>query len=165
MPQKDYSASAVNLTNSANLRELLFLRGDICSAIAELECVIRQKCEREYEVLASAKGQLAEVDARIKLTIDSEGSFQDIEKGLYAIKMERKSIKYSPELIEHYCPEYGCAVIERHVNTERLQKLSTAGLIPPDIMQKIIGDIKTTYAFIIDTPSIQSGEKAYAASP
>lgn len=143
------------------------MRCSICSAITEVECLIRQKCEREHEILASAKGQLAEVDARIKQTIDTEGSFQDITNGLYAIKQERKSIKYSPVLVEQYCPEFALAVIDRHVNNEKLLKLASSGLITQDTMRKVIGDEKITYAFFIETPAkmFSPGVKVNDASP
>ncbi|MCF7634835.1 MAG: hypothetical protein LLF82_000301 [Dehalococcoides mccartyi] len=167
MLQKDFSACAVNLTNSKNLKDLLELRCSICSAISELECLIRQRCEREYELLSSTKGQLAEVDARIKQAIDSEGSYQDAVNGFYAIKQARKSVKYAPDLVEKYCPEFALAVIERHVNNDKLLKLANTGLIPQDIMRKLIGDEKTTFAFFIETPSkmVLSGVKADDASP
>src|SRR3990167_5132663 len=95
----DYSASAVMLTNPPQLGGLL--KGLHCEQTAfdtlnkEVDACIPQglkdniaKVQKEIDISMKA----------IKSAIDLYGSYQDVDKGEYAVKQKRESINFKPEL-------------------------------------------------------------------
>ncbi|MEQ4489697.1 MAG: hypothetical protein AAC990_04960 [Dehalococcoides mccartyi] len=143
----DYSESAFNLTNSAELSEMLNQRRYM---------EVRIVGARTMAGLPAMEQDLAALDNKIKQLIDTLGSFQDVETGRYAVKQRRQSIIYSPAKIREYLPaKYAEAVIDEHVNEKVLTSLIKGGQISDEIVPQLSADTRETYAYIIQTGGLK----------
>src|SRR4030042_10859 len=96
----DYTGSAVNLTNANILREFLLNRQVLVETQKELQ--VKLEATEIYRLIKDSGDVLVDIDKSIKEAIEKEGSFQDVEAGMYAIKQRRESITYKPELARKY---------------------------------------------------------------
>jgi hypothetical protein len=138
----DYTSSAVELNNPPELAELLNQRRYIEARILGA---------RTMAGLPSMEQELAELDNKIKLSIDTLGSFQNPETGMYALKQRRQSIIYSPEKVREYLGKYASAIIDEHVNEKVLTSLIKGGQVSDEVIPLITEDTRETCAYIIKT--------------
>ncbi|MET0039420.1 hypothetical protein [Dehalococcoides mccartyi] len=138
----DYSESAFNLTNNTELAEMLNQRRYMEARILGT---------RTAAGLPIMEQELADLDIRIRQSIDTLGSFQDVETGRYAIKQRRQSITYSPDKVREYLGKYAPAIIDEHVNEKVLTGLIKGGQISDEIIPQLVEDTRETFAYIIRT--------------
>jgi hypothetical protein len=146
----DYSASAVNLTNPPEVQELLMAQRQRQTALVVL-CDQADAC-----VPAELKAQIAELEstiaaeqAGIKGYIDTFGSYQNLETGMYGVKQRRESVTYSPELMRKYLdPKIANLVIVESVDTRKLDGLIKGGFVTPEEVRGC-GEAKESFAYII----------------
>lgn len=139
----DYTSSAVDLNNPPELAELLKQRRYIESRILGAKLMAG---------LPDMEKELDALDIKIRQSIDTLGSFQDTELGMYALKQRRQSIIYSPAKIREYLPaKYAEAVIDEHVNDKVLTSFIKGGQISDEIVPLISEDTRETCAYIIRT--------------
>ena len=146
----DYTASAVNLVNPPPVISGLKLMKDIMADIAMLEAKIADCVPVELKgALIVAQANLDGVIKNIKANIDAYGSYQDTEKGEYALKQRKESITYKPELvIETLESKLASLIIVNAVDTKALDGLVKGKLVSPEQARQC-GEIKETYAYII----------------
>ena len=149
MTNKDYSASAVNLCNPPELKLSLEHRQSFISHIGNLKALL--EAYPEWEELKQAEQRLADLDESIRGLIDQHGSYQDLEKGEYALKQRRESIIYKPELVRQYAPpRVASFVLVESVDSKALDALVKVGQIESEVARQC-GEVKETFAFIINT--------------
>lgn len=145
---RDYSKSAVDLTNPPQVKALLDELHQIKAKTTELEGVLSEN-ETYIQLQANIK-QAAEVEQIIKDTIDIFGSYQDVEQGEYALKYRRQSKQYDPAAFKRNYPAFAPAVIVDSVNTKALEGLIKGKLITEDALRlnHVMTTTETT-AFVI----------------
>lgn len=143
----DYSASAVNLMNSPILgQKLCYFK-----KAQEIADAFQKTLEETgpYRALVKCQDDIAEVREEIKALIEEQGSYQDVEAGMYAIKQRRESITYKPELVRQYAPsKIASFVIIESVDSKALDALVKAGQITPEEARQC-GEIKESFAYIV----------------
>ena len=146
----DYSQSAVNLTNSIQVVVTLRAIRGLTSQIAELKATIENLIPQELkDSRASLQMQLDAATQGIYKDIDAYGSYQDQEKGEYALKQRRESILYKPALVRCYAPSRVASfVIIESVDSKAMEAMAKAGQIDPETAKKC-GEVKETFAYII----------------
>lgn len=123
----DYSESAVNLTNSQELRDMLMAHRQKAGDFNALKELLERT--DESKALEAAGDALHDLDAQIKETIDRLGGFQDMAEGLYALRQRRLSLTYIPKLVKTILSSFAEAVIEEVVNKKKMEGLLKGGLI------------------------------------
>lgn len=142
----DYSDSAENLTNKNEVLELL-------KRLQQME-EIQTRCKaalEESELMKDYKAneqEISECKVQIKSAIDIYGSFQDVEKGFYAVKQRRRSFTYIVSRIKQAFPKFHDSLIEETVNVEALNGLIKGGLIQKEAADKC-ADFSDTFGYII----------------
>lgn len=125
-PGTDYSNTAIALKNPPEVLELL-----------KQWAVYRkhhQDCERIESETPEAKRSLEAAEEmlkalfKVKEAIDQQGSYQDVAFGLYALKQQRVSTSYDPELVRKHIPDF-MAIIEEHVANDKIKGLLKGKLI------------------------------------
>ncbi|OBW62614.1 MAG: hypothetical protein A9183_06900 [Dehalococcoides mccartyi] len=138
----DYSESAFNLTNKAELAEMLNQRRYMEARI------LGAKTAAGLPVMEQ---ELADLDIKVRQAIDTLGSYQDVENGKYAVKQRRQSIIYSPDKVREYLGKYAPAIIDEHVNEKVLTSLIKGGQVSDEIVPQLVEDTRETFAYIIRT--------------
>lgn len=147
----DYSKSAVNLTNPGELipqlAVLLALKGSKEVITQEIQEAIPKELNQK---LLDITAEIAKVEETIKETIEKFGSFQNVEKGVYALKQRKVSRSYDAGVFKLAYPTYAPAVIVETVDTVKLGGLIKGGLITEESL-KINGVVeeKESFQYII----------------
>ena len=146
----DYAASAVMLTNPPQVYGDLVLIRQCNAAITELRARMDTYVPQDLkDSLSSFERQLEAANKDIRIGIDLYGSYQDPDKGEYAIKQKRESIIYKPELVRQYAPsKVASFVIIESVDSKGLDALLKAGLITPEVARQC-GEVKESFAYIV----------------
>ena len=143
----NYETSAVNLRNPPEIKKALEERLSFTSHIANLKAVM--EAYPEWAELREAEQRLADHDKYIRELIDDYGSYQDVDKGEYALLQRRESIIYKPELTKKVLePKLASLVIVESVDSKALDGLVKGGLVSP-IEARKCGAVKETFAHII----------------
>jgi hypothetical protein len=142
----DYSHSAVNLCNPPEVSEMMTKRLTLINQIAQME--IQLKESELYRQIEAAKDALEAMDEDIKAAIESYGSYQDTEQGVYAVRQRRVSVTYIPELVKKHIPDYAGAIIEEIVNKQKVGGLLKGGLISQEQVDSI-SETSESFAYII----------------
>jgi len=147
----DYTESAINLTNPEKVMALM-------SELA-LQQVTLESCQAKAEALIpkALKDEIAEFERTIGVItglvrdkINEEGSYQDIELGIYAIAQRKVSVTYDPVRARVAIPDYAKAVIK-----ETVDKTAVKGLLKGKLVTKeqvnLFSDEDFTVSYIIKT--------------
>jgi hypothetical protein len=147
----DYSNSAVNLINPELLGELL-------ESLKYQEIELQELRDKANSYIpaetlsAIEQMNMAVNDSRalITKTIESLGSYQNLDLGFYAIKQRKVSKSYDPDVFKLAYPMFAPAVIIEAVDTVKLNGLVKGGLITEESL-KTNGVIteKESFQFII----------------
>ncbi len=146
----DYAASAVMLTNPPQVEECLLEQRARITKLAELEEQIQSFIPESLKVeIANLRQEITDEDKGIRGYIDTFGSFQDVDRCMYALKQRRESIIYKPDLVRQHAPsKVASFVIIESVDSKALDALLKAGQITP-IEARRCGEIKESFAYII----------------
>ena len=143
----DYSASAVNLKNPQEvLVEMVKLKGLYDNLLVlqnQLETYIPKELKDRIEI---CQKYISEQNAQVRLSVDTFGSYQDLEQGWYAVKQRKVSKSYNAEAFEKTYPQFAPAVIIKAVDTTKLNGLIKGGLIDEPLL-KGSGIIKESESF------------------
>ena len=151
MKNIDYSASAVKMVNPPEthtlLGELKNLKADLLVLNEQVDALIPQELRDRIEI---CQKWIIEKEVDIRLAVDMFGSYQDLDKGWYAIKQRKVSKSYNAEKFEAIYPQYSPAVIIKAVDTTKLNGLIKGGLITNDelILHAITKETES-FAYII----------------
>ncbi len=146
----DYSSSAVNLTNPPQIGELL---AQLHAEQAEL-AVLQDEMQKSIPQLLKDKAEsvnkdITESDKAIRVAIDMFGSYQDTDKGEYAVKQRKESITYKSELARQYLESKALnMVLIESINTKALEGLVKGGIVTPEQARQC-GEVKESFAYII----------------
>ena len=142
-----YEASAVNLKNNINLEIDLKAYHGLCDKINELGVKINATIPQELkDQLSSYETQLKGCTEAVRADIDIYGSYQDVEKGWYAVKQRVVSKSYDPEAFEKAYPQFAPAIIIKCVDSVKLNGLIKGGLVTEaDLKEKAV--IRETESF------------------
>lgn len=89
----NYEDSAVNLCNPPEVKECLMAQRARIQLLANLEAEAQAYIPEEVKLtIAKLRDEIAAEDKSIRGYIDTFGSYQDPEKGEYAVKQTRESI-------------------------------------------------------------------------
>ncbi len=126
----DYSNSAVNLTNPPQLRDALSRLHNAISRVNDLQAKIDVAIPPELSIAKSAECAIIDMlHADIRAWIEAYGSYQDVEKGVYALKQRKVSVSYNAVAFEAYYPQYAPAIIIKAIDTVKLKGLIKGGLM------------------------------------
>ncbi len=146
----DYGASAVMLTNPPQIMDLLAKYHKEAVALMGITEAINNAIPVD---LANQKSILEkyhqETDKAIRQAIDELGSYQDTEKGEYAVKQRRESITYKPELVRQYAPsKVASFVLVESVDSKAMDAMLKSGQLTP-IVARQCGIVEEKFAYII----------------
>lgn len=133
----DYSASAVKMVNPPEVQSMLETYHLTATRVKELQAkmdaLIPQNLKDELTAEVLTMG--AEVDS-IKDVINQLGSYQDLDKGWYAVKQRKVSVTYNAGIFEELYPAFAPAIIIKAVDTTKLKGLIKGGLITEEELRK-----------------------------
>lgn len=151
MPEKkpvDYTNSAENLCNpeeiGTKLVELSYLKGKQRQA----EQILADMTT--YKELQETLKLISDTIAQIKDMVDAQGSYQNLEEQLYAVKYRRISKSYRAQpFIENY-PKYAPAVIVQSIDVKILDSLLKGGLLNiEDLKDKGVVEEIVSFAYYV----------------
>ena len=143
---KDYTASAVNLVNPPEVAEVLEQRAKAVGMLNEAKQRLEQTIE--YQNVSLLANDIAEMSHQLQELVETYGSYQDMEQGLYAIKQAKISVSYDPMRVKANLPKFADAVIEETVNKKAIEGLIKGKLISPE-QADACADKSESYAYII----------------
>lgn len=133
----DYSNSAVNLTNSTKLDIDLEVLDRYQKEKATIEESIQSLIPQDLkDTLLNTERCIDEITRIIKEGIESSGSYQNLEKGWYAVKQRKVSKSYDAFAFEERYPQFAPAIIIKAVDTAKLTGLIKGGLISEADLKK-----------------------------
>ncbi len=144
----DYSASAVNLVNPKEIEEKLIVYHQKLMSLATLKEEL--EAEPQYQRVKNMQNEVAAIEKDLYGLIDQFGSYQDLERGWYAVKQHRVNYIYDPTIFKKEFPEFALVVIKEIVDMPRLQGLIKGGLIDTkDLFEKGTATENVTFAYIV----------------
>ncbi len=147
----DYSASAVNLCNPPELKDLLArlceAQGNANEIKDRIDTAIPPELRRASEQIQDA---ISVLNIEIRAAIEKYGSYQDVINGAYALKQRKASKTYNAQPFETNYPQFAPAVIIKAVDTTKLNGLVKGGLLTEEQLRQT-GVLTETenYAYII----------------
>lgn len=146
----DYAASAVMLTNSPQVEGLLRELQNYQVAVNQLrnqaDALVPDELKSKIQ---RAEEQASKLSKDIRQSIDEFGSYQDIDKGWYAIKQKRESISYKPELVRQYAPsKVASFVLIESVDSKAMDAMLKSGQLTP-VVARQCGIVEEKFAYII----------------
>lgn len=145
----DYSASAVNLCNPPQLRDLLArlyeAQGNANEIQDRIDASIPADLLRASEQIQKT---IVAFNTEIRAAIDNLGSYQDTVNGSYAVKQLRKNVSYDPAMVKQTLPQFAPAIIEETVNKAKMGGLVKGGLITAEQAEQC-GKVEETFAYIV----------------
>ncbi len=153
MPNIDYSKSAVNLTNPIDaqkcLKDLSSFKSALVEVLSDISLAIPIELLAKKATLENDIDTVCEV---LRTIMDEQGSYQDVEAGMYAVKQRKVSISYDPQVFRAQYPDYAPAVIKETVDTTKLNGLIKGGLLTPEDLEKQgVSSKSESFAYIIKT--------------
>ncbi len=126
----DYSASAVKLCNPPEVKELLLAQKNRMVNLSKLQEKIDNYIPPELKAeLEQVQHEIEIEDKSLRGYIDTFGSYQDVEAGMYAVKQCKKSANYEAEALKKLYPQFSTAVIVETVNKTAIEGLIKGGLL------------------------------------
>ena len=126
----DYTESAINLVNPeevvALMSELALQQVTLESRRAKAEALIPKKLMDE---MAESERIIGVITGLVRDKVNEEGSYQDIELGIYAIAQRKVSVTYDPVRAKAAIPDYAKAVIKETVDKTAIKGLLKGKLI------------------------------------
>ena len=144
----DYTGSAINLVNPAEVKALLLIRSALEEKHLEKANLLEQT--HEYQDVADLTDQLRENYEQVKRLVEQMGSYQDVPQGWYAIAQRRISYQYIPDRVRAtFPPDLASRVITESVDKIMVEKLVRGGLIEQEQAENCRSITKEETAFII----------------
>ncbi len=152
----DYTTSAVNLTNTEQVKELLDewvagkklldeANGLLQAALAELPVL------PEAVKASEASALLDEARKNLEVAVKELGGYQDVEMGMYALEQVRKAVTYDPELVKEQIPVFADKILAQ-VDVTVLKGLLRGKLITQEQMDAC-AIVKESQRFVIEAVS------------
>ena len=144
----DYTASAINLVNPAEVKALLINRCQLEEGHRKAAALL--EATTSYQLVANLTDQLRENYEQLKLLIDQMGSYQDQNQGWYAIAQRKVSYRYIPERVRAEIPApLSQSLMIEEVDKTRLERLVKAGLVTQQQAENCKEVTKSETAYII----------------
>lgn len=144
---QDYSNSAVNLCNPEQVGGLLI---ELHARQKDLEAIKSEIPEEIARGIGLFEDRISELQKKIREAIDEHGSYQDTEKGDYALKYKRISKVYHTDSFKEHYEKFVPAIVVETINTKALDGMIKGGLIEEaDLkMYKVITE-DVGYAYVV----------------
>lgn len=146
----DYTASAVKLTNSPEVKGLFhewLTAKDLANEAKEAFDKVTAELP-EFDKAEQAIALLKETIQNLEAAIKEFGSYQDIEQGLYALRQKRQQISYDPQMVKEHIPDYADKILSQ-VDTTVLRGLITGKLVTKEQADKC-AIVKESVRFVIE---------------
>lgn len=150
----DYSKTAVNLTNPNELAYLLGKMHEFEKQKQLIQDNIKNRCPDLISALEYCDETLKGLRIEIEEAIEVHGSYQDVEKGEYALKYKKVTLIYNAEAFKSRYPKLAPVVLEEVINENILKGLVKSGLL--EMKELLNGGLATpvitekeSFAFII----------------
>jgi len=163
----DYTESAINLVNPeevvALMSELALQQVTLESCQAKADALIPKKLRDE---MAESERIIGVITGLVRDKVNEEGSYQDIELGIYAIAQRKVSVTYDPVRAKAAIPDYAKAVIKETVDKTAIKGLLKGKLISQAQVDEFSDEDETTAYIIknvgpdavIEDPGIKLGD-------
>jgi len=144
----DYSKTAENLVNPPEVKALLDTfhqkQAELDAIRAEIPAELLSKIDAIYQ-------ELGDLNTAIRDAIEQYGSYQDVEKGHYAVKYRRVSKCFeNPEAFKARYPSYAPAVIVETIDPTKVQGLIKGNLLAEEELKEAgILVEQISFAFVI----------------
>jgi hypothetical protein len=147
---KDYAKSAVKLTNPESVKKLYAEYKFHQQNLADIDLQIATLVPDSLKVKREAGEQaLAEAEKTLKAMIETDGSYQDVTTGEYALLQNRVSVSYSVDGCRKAIPDFAKAVITETVDQDKIKGLLKGKLITEDQVKPFRIETPASPAFII----------------
>ena len=146
----DYSESAINLRNPPDmlpyLNNLHSFYTSLDNILLEIENLIPTELKEKQEQLET---DIRDTIKNIKTLIEEQGSYQNIEKGLYALKRSKKNTVYLPELVrQHTSAQIASSVIIESVDVKVMKEIIKTGQLNKETAKRC-QEIKESFIYTI----------------
>ena len=146
----DYTNSAVNLQNHESYIGMFESLRHWQENKAKLESELKAKNTELYGLLEGCDKEIGIIMNDIRLSIDQYGSYQDLEKGWYAVKQRAISKSYDAQAFKDNYIKLAPAVIVETVNEKALQGLIKGGLLTEEeLKEKGVTQGSESFRYII----------------
>ena len=126
----DYTNSAENLCNPAEVREILLAQRARHKELDYLNEQAQAFIPDDIKDRINALQQEIALEAEsLRGYIDTFGSYQDVEAGVYGVKYRRMMKSYHVEPFKLKYPKFVPAVVEETINVKALEGLIKGGLL------------------------------------
>ena len=144
----DYSNSAENLCNPPEVGRKIMELQDAQSRARTIEADLQKN--ETYLLLKGQEEIIADITAQIKDMVDTQGSYQDIESGFYAVKYRRMIKEYHVDPFLEKFPKFAPIVVQQVINTSALQGQIKGKLLTEEELKEAGVITETpTYAYYI----------------
>ena len=146
----NYHNSCHNLTNPETTHAALESWRDCVAALADVEAAIEESIPADLRTLRDECARAIDTAREsLKVLIDSDGSYQDVFAGHYAVKQSKNATVYHPDQCRVAIPQFAAVVIEETVNTDKIKGLLKGGLISETDVEKFSTKEPLSPAYII----------------
>lgn len=145
----DYSETALFLVNPPEILDRLKYLREVQKERDAHEASLSSN--PTYKAMQDCDKIIQKTEATLKEMIEEQGSYQDQEAGMYALKYKRSSKEYHPEKFngDGY-DQYRAAVIAEAINQKALEGLIKGGLFTIEqLKSKGVITEKDSFAFYI----------------
>ena len=146
-PGTDYSNTAIALKNPPEVLELLKQWAVYRKHHYACVCIASETPEAKRSLEAAE--EMFKAFNKVKAAIDQQGSYQDVAFGLYALKQQRVTTSYDPELVRKHIPDF-TAIIEEHVASDKIKGLLRGKLITEEQLADCEVITPLSPAYIVD---------------
>ncbi len=148
---KDFTASAVKLTNAIEVEELLKKLAAEETTLKALELELSESNGPLVGKIAGQKAEVAGLQLAIREAVEEHGSYQDQENERYAVKYERKTAVYGnlPSFKKNF-PKFAELCIKEVLDVNALKGQVKGKLITEEELEKAkILTYDTGYSFYV----------------
>ena len=147
---KDFSESAVNLTNPAKVKTLLKKLSTEQAKLSELETELK---ESNGELVGKIAGHTAEITGlqlAIREAVKEHGSYQDLENERYAVEYERRSEVYELLPFKSQFPKFVELCVRETIDVQALKGQIKGKLITiKELEDAGVLEYTTNYSFYV----------------
>ena len=144
---KDFSESAVNLVNPVAVKALLEKLSKSQLALEKLEG--QRDAELEMKI-GKVNKVVFDIQAKIRVAVEEQGSYQDVENERYAVKYARKTEGYNLEPFKTQFPKFVELCVRETIDVQALKGQIKGKLITVKELEDAgVLEYSTTFAFYV----------------
>lgn len=146
----DYTKSAINLCNPPEVETILSEYGSIEDELLAEKTALADESFVRMEAIKVLTVRLTECKAKMLEAVKANGSYQDIEAGVYAVLARTISRDWDLAAVKELVdPRFHAACIVEAVDGEVIKSLIKGKQIPEGIVDRIYPVVKEGQQFIV----------------